>query len=275
MPELPEVETLVRGLREGTASTPPLPGMIITKATLSWPRHVAEPSPTAFRQRIRERNILDVKRRGKHFLFPLDQGTLLIHLGMSGDLRLATADAPPDRFQHTVFHLEGGWQLRFNDARKFGRLRLLDDPTSFLSALGPEPLDAGFKAEDLRARIQGRRRALKPLLLDQSFLAGVGNIYADEALHRARLHPLRPANTLTPAEVRQLHRSIRAALRQGVRHNGASIDWVFRGGGFQNHFRVYGRADHPCPVCKTPVQRIVVAQRGTHLCPSCQPEIVS
>jgi formamidopyrimidine-DNA glycosylase len=248
--------------------------MNIAKAALSWPRHVAEPSPKAFRQRIRQRIILDVKRRGKHFLFPLDQGTLLIHLGMSGDLRLAPSDAPRDRYQHSVFHLDGGWQLRFNDARKFGRIRLLDDPTSFLASLGPEPLDAGFKAVDLQECMEGRRRALKPLLLDQSFLAGVGNIYADEALHRARLHPLRPANTLTPQEVRQLHRGIRGALRQGLRHNGASIDWVFRGGGFQNHFRVYGRADQPCPVCKTPVQRIVVAQRGTHLCPSCQPESV-
>jgi formamidopyrimidine-DNA glycosylase len=138
-------------------------------------------------------------------------------------------------------------------------------------ALGPEPLAPGFTARHLGQRLAGRKRRLKPLLLDQTFLAGVGNIYADEALHRAGLHPLRRSDALKPEEVRALWRAIRGALRAGLRHNGASIDWVYRGGSFQSLFRVYDRAGEPCRRCGTPIRRIVVGQRGTHFCPRCQP----
>ena len=124
----------------------------------------------------------------------------------------------------------------------------------------------------MRLRLAARRRILKPLLLDQAFLAGLGNIYADEALHRARLHPRRMSDSLTAAEAAGLWRGIRGALRSGLRHNGASIDWVYRGGEFQNYFRVYGRAGEPCRTCGTPIERIVLGQRSTHFCPSCQPE---
>jgi formamidopyrimidine-DNA glycosylase len=149
---------------------------------------------------------------------------------------------------------------------------LLDDPDRLLGNLGPEPLGPTFTASDLGERLAERRRALKPLLLDQGFLAGVGNIYADEALHRARLHPLRRSDTLTPNEARRLWRGLRDALRQGLRHNGASLDWVYRGGGFQDHFRVYQRAGEPCPICGTEIVRRVIGQRAAHYCPSCQPE---
>ena len=272
MPELPEVETIVRNLRAGFNGSPSLVGRRIERVTLRWPGHVASPSPSAFRRRIRGQTVRDVTRRGKFLVFPLDRGTLLVHLKMSGDLTLAAADAPVDRFERTTFHLDQGWQLRFSDARKFGRVFLLETPDPILGSLGPEPLDPGFTAPALAQRLASRRRALKPLLLDQSFLAGVGNIYADEALHRARLHPLRRSDTLSADEARRLWRGIRDALRQGLRHNGASLDWVYRGGDFQNHFRVYQRSGEPCPDCGVDIVRRVIGQRAAHYCPSCQPE---
>jgi formamidopyrimidine-DNA glycosylase len=271
MPELPEVETIARQLRSGGSAHPPLPGRIIDRVTLRWPRHIAVPPAARFRREILGRTIRDVDRRGKYLVFPLDRGTLLIHLKMSGDLGLFPSAEPPGRYDHTVFHLDGGWDLRFGDARKFGKVFLLDDPSRVLVALGPEPLSREFTARRLGQSLRRHTRALKPLLLDQAFLAGVGNIYADEALHRARLHPLRRSDSLADEEVRRLWRGVRAALRAGLRHNGASIDWVYRGGDFQNHFRVYQRAGEPCPACGATIRRIVVGQRGTHFCPTCQP----
>lgn len=272
MPELPEVECIAHGLRCGTQDVPPLPGMRIARVSLRWPGHIAQPSPSTFRRRIRGQTILDIRRRGKFLVFPLDDYTMLVHLRMSGDLSLSPSNSAPGRFDHTVFLLENQWELRFSDARKFGRVFLVSDPQSVLGALGPEPLDRSFTAEELASRLAGRRRALKPLLLDQSFVAGLGNIYADEGLFRAGLHPLRRTDSLQREEVHSLWKGIRAALRAGLRHNGASIDWVYRGGGFQNRFRVYQRTGEPCYKCKTAILRIVVAQRGTHFCPHCQSE---
>lgn len=273
MPELPEVETIVRGLRNGWGpEAPPLPGRRIVGVRVRWPGHIACPTPLAFRRRIRNRTILDIHRRGKFLTFCLDRGALLIHLKMSGDLVLAPAAAPRDRFERTVFALDDGRELRFNDARKFGRVYLVDDPQAVLGLLGPEPLEARWTAQALAEQLARRHRPLKPLLLDQTFVAGIGNIYADEALHRARLHPRRYSDTLQPEEIRRLWKAIRQALRSGLRHNGASLDWVYRGGNFQNHFRVYGRAGQPCRTCGTPITRIIVAQRSTHYCPNCQPE---
>jgi formamidopyrimidine-DNA glycosylase len=272
MPELPEVETIVRHLREGANGTPGLPGKVILSVRLSWPRHIAQPRAKTFQRRVTGQTVLDVSRRGKYLVFPLSQDTMLIHLKMSGDLVMKPSDAPPERYDHTVFELSDGWELRFSDARKFGKIFLMDDPALKLESLGPEPLSDQFTAAVLGERLRSHRRALKPLLLDQTFVAGLGNIYADEALHLARLHPLRRSNGLSDKEVKALWKSIRKALRSGLKHNGASIDWVYRGGDFQNHFRVYQRAGEPCPACGTTLVRIVVAQRGTHFCPDCQPE---
>jgi formamidopyrimidine-DNA glycosylase len=274
MPELPEVETIARALRNGNG-TPALPGRRILRVTIRWERHIAAPSPNRFRDRVQGRMIQDVSRRGKYLVFPLDQDTLLIHLRMSGDLSLAPASAPRDKHDHTIFELDDGWELRFNDARKFGRVYLLADPQEELGKLGPEPLDPGLNAEALGIRLKRHRRLLKPLLLDQSFIAGLGNIYTDEALHRAGIHPLRRSHELTPEEVQRLWKAIQQSLEDGISHNGASIDWVYRGGAFQNHFRVYGRSGEPCPECGTEIERIVVEQRGTHICPSCQREVES
>jgi formamidopyrimidine-DNA glycosylase len=272
MPELPEVETIRLALRQGERGAPALPGQRIERVRLGWPRHVAAPSPAAFRRRIRGQAIDDVQRRGKYLVLPLSQDTLLIHLMMSGDLAMVPPETPPRPHDHTVFELDGGWQLRFNDPRKFGKVLLLARPERLLQGLGPEPLSPRFNRKVLADLLAERRRALKPLLLDQSFLAGLGNIYADEALHRARLHPMRHSDELRPEEVAALWRGIRQALRAGLRHNGASIDWVYRGGDFQNHFRAYGRTGEPCPVCGTPIERMLVGQRSTHFCPTCQQE---
>lgn len=275
MPELPEVETIRLALRNGAGGAPALPGRRIESTRLRWPRHIAVPSARSFRQRIRGQVFRDVQRRGKYLVFPLDRDTLLIHLMMSGDLALYAANEPRALHDHTIFLLNNGWELRFNDPRKFGKVMLLRDPEPVLNRLGPEPLSRGFTRGLLRDRLAGRARAIKPLLMDQSFVAGLGNIYADEALHRARLHPTRCSDGLCAEEIDALWRGIRAALRAGLRHNGASIDWVYRGGNFQNHFRAYDRTGEPCPVCGTPIRRIVLGQRGTHYCPSCQQEEIT
>lgn len=271
MPELPEVETIARELREGSGTRgPAVVGQTIIGVTLRWPRHLAATGPRAFRRRIVGQSILDVRRRGKYIVFDLSRDYLLIHLRMSGELRVASADEPRDPHDHTCFRFESGCELRFNDTRKFGRVQLVADPEEVTGPLGPEPLGSNFTARKLGRMLAARRRALKPLLLDQTFIAGLGNIYADEALHRARLHPLRRSDSLAPAEVSRLYRGIRAAFRRGIQLNGASLDWVYRGGGMQREFRVYGREDEPCPRCGTLIQRITVGQRSTHFCPECQ-----
>ena len=276
MPELPEVQTICNLLRQGGPQNPPLVGMTILSAQVLWARSIARPDERVFQEQIASRVIRDIGRRGKYLIFYLSQGAMLIHLRMSGDLIVETPQQPLAPHHRVVFFLaETGQQavfrLAFNDARKFGRIWLVDDVQEVLNGLGPEPLDANFSAQDLYQKLQNSRRQLKPLLLDQSFLAGLGNIYTDEALHLARLHPLRGAHTLSFEQSQCLWESIRAVLQEGIRRNGASIDWVYRGGDFQNYFRVYQRTGQPCTVCGAPVERIVVGQRGTHFCPSCQP----
>jgi formamidopyrimidine-DNA glycosylase len=189
---------------------------------------------------------------------------------MSGDLLVVNGDAPKDKHAHTVFHFRSGHSLRFSDTRKFGKVFLVGRMEEVTGDLGPEPLERGFTPKKLGKMLAGRHRQLKPLLLDQTFIAGIGNIYADEALHLAKLHPLRRSDSLAPAEVRALWKGIRRALQAGLRHNGASIDRVYRGGGFQNYFRVYDRAGELCFNCGTPIRRIVVGQRSTYFCPHCQ-----
>jgi formamidopyrimidine-DNA glycosylase len=271
MPELPEVETIVRSLRTSKAG-PGLIGQTIRRVNTTWPRHIEHPSPATFKRKIRDRTIKDVTRRGKYLVLPLDQGTLLIHLRMSGDLRVTPNASELGPYEHTRFELGNNWDLRFSDARKFGRIGWYRDPGIILDRLGPEPLDSNFSAAMLHERLKARSRQLKPLLLDQFFIAGLGNIYADEALHRAGIHPLRRSDTLSMGETEALWRGMREALYDGLHHNGASIDWVYRGGEFQNHFGVYQRTGESCAVCGTAIQRIVVGQRGTHVCPTCQPE---
>jgi len=264
MPELPEVETTVRRLQ------PEVVGRTITSVHLDWPRHT--PTPAELCSLLPGRMVVGLGRRGKYLILDLEPAgrTLLIHLGMSGRLLTVGPDADPDKYAHTVLSLDSGRQLRFSDARKFGRLYLLADPQMVLGRLGPEPLSAAFSADWLAAQLSRRRRAVKPLIMEQSFVAGIGNIYADEALHRAGLDPRRPANSLAPVEAEALHGGIQAVLAEAIEHGGTSLDWVYPDGGMQMRLRVYGRNGRPCLACGGSIERIVLGQRSAHFCPCCQ-----
>ena len=271
MPELPEVETIRRGLISGSDGVPSLVHQRITSVDLFWPKAVASPDPLQFIQGLQQREIVSLSRRGKFLLINLDHGTLIFHLRMSGDLRMQPAGEPTQKHDRLQLNFNSGWKLVLNDTRKFGRAWLTEDPQKVLSGIGPEPLDPDLTPDKFDAMLQVRSRQIKPLLMDQRFLAGLGNIYTDEALFSAGIHPLRRSDTLTQPEAERLLAAIHEVLQQGILAKGASIDWVYRGGDFQNHFQVYKRTGSPCPRCGTPIQRIVVGQRSTHFCPVCQP----
>ena len=264
MPELPEVETIARTLRAELTGAP------ILGADLRWRRTLAHPSPLKFKQQIQGQLIREIGRRGKFLRINLRDYSLLIHLRMSGDLSLRKTAAKPEKHDRLVLDLTDGRQLVFNDTRKFGRVWLTDNEETVVGRLGPEPLSEAFTQGWLYESLIRRRRRIKQLLLDQNFLAGMGNIYTDEALHMAKLHPLTASDKVNRKRAGTLHTAIRNTLEEGIRRNGASIDWVYRGGDYQNHFRVYGRAGKPCLVCGTKVKRIVVGQRSTFYCPHCQ-----
>jgi formamidopyrimidine-DNA glycosylase len=264
MPELPEVETIARTL------LPALVGKTVLSADLRWPRTLSAPSPSSFKKRIKGQRIETISRRAKFLDIQLSELHLLIHLRMSGDLLVVLGGYQPAKHDRLIIELSEDTRLIFSDPRKFGRVWLVDNPAKLFQDLGPEPLSDAFTPDWLYTALQLRRRQIKPLLLDQAFLAGLGNIYTDEALHMAKLHPLSPSDAVTRKQAKKLWQAIREVLEEGIRRNGASIDWVYRGGDFQNHFRVYGRTGAPCPVCKTTIERITVGQRGTHFCPHCQ-----
>jgi formamidopyrimidine-DNA glycosylase len=272
MPELPEVETVVRELRKAG-----LIGRRIVRAQALWAKAVAAPASARFAREIRGREIRSLSRRGKFIVAELSgDRALLIHLRMSGHLDVAPAGFRPRRHDRVVWTLDDGRQLRFEDTRKFGRIWLVRDPAQILGHLGPEPL--GISPAVFAAGLAARARQLKPLLLDQTFLAGVGNIYSDEALWAACLHPRRRSDTLSAAQAAALLAAIQAALRQGIRNlgttfgNGNTHFVLPRGdrGRNQEQLRAYGQTGAPCPRCGTPIRRILVGQRATHLCPACQ-----
>lgn len=274
MPELPEVETVVRDLREHG-----LEQSVIRAVEVRWARTVDGLTPAGFARALRGRTITRVGRRAKYIVITLDDGrALLVHLRMTGKLRLFPGRVAPGKHDHVVITLAGGKRLIFNDTRKFGRFRLTSGAETELGHLGPEPLEAAFTMAVLQRQLRGKARQIKPLLLDQTCIAGLGNIYVDEALWQARIHPGRAANTFTPGEIRRLHQAIRAVLRKGVEDGGTTL-----GSGETNFYSVAGRRGRhaevlkvfrrtglPCPRCKTPIIRTVLAQRGTHLCPVCQ-----
>ena len=264
MPELPEVETIARALK------PELVDKTIISADLRWARTLATPSPHQFKKLIAGQKIVDVSRRAKYLILHLETFSLLVHLRMSGDLVIRAGKIKPEKHDRLLLHLSDQNYLAFNDTRKFGRVWLTDMPQKILGKLGPEPLEKNFTSHWLFQHLHARKRYLKPLLLDQTFIAGLGNIYTDECLHLAQLNPQAASNNITQKQAEALRKAIRSILREGIRRNGASIDWVYRGGDYQNHFRVYGREGSPCPVCGAAIKKITVGQRGTHFCPDCQ-----
>jgi formamidopyrimidine-DNA glycosylase len=269
MPELPEVETVVRALR------PQLSGRKITAVRNTWPRHIDRPALPEFAECIRGQRISGITRRGKFILFPLDgSDTMIVHLRMSGHLSVVDAEVTADSHTHTIFELDNGQELHFRDPRKFGRVYLVSDQDDVLGKLGPEPLEDGFTVETLAEIIQGRRRVLKPFLLDQSIIAGIGNIYADEALFFAGIHPRRRTDSLDENDVERLHRGIRHVLRQGIEREGASINTYLKPDGekgeMQEDVRVFRRTGEPCYICGETIERIVLGGRSTHFCPNCQ-----
>jgi formamidopyrimidine-DNA glycosylase len=190
---------------------------------------------------------------------------------MSGDILVSSEEMSIAKHDRLVLNFKGGRRMTFNDSRKFGRAWLVSDLEQILGGLGPEPFDPNLSVLDFYEKLQSVNRQIKPLLLDQKFIAGVGNIYADESLHLARIHPLTRSNQLTIEQCRILLNAIRSVLSEGIQRNGASIDRVYRGGDFQNYFRVHMRAGEPCPVCSSEIIKMTVGQRGTYLCTYCQP----
>jgi formamidopyrimidine-DNA glycosylase len=284
VPELPEVETVRRRLLTC------LPGLVVRDVRVADPS-VCDLTEDELRATIAGRRVLGLRRRGKYLLVDLgavegasggggEVGSapgrlVIIHLRMTGQLLFRPAPgAPRSRF---VVTLEPATELHFADVRRFGRIWSLDPAgeAAFFAAMGPEPFSEEFSVAYLRAALAGRRAPLKAFLLDQRRIAGVGNIYADEALFRARLHPLRAAGSVGPREARRLHAALLETLQAGIDHEGSSIesfiDPAGERGSFQEILNVYQRTTEPCRVCATPVERLVVGGRGTHYCPRCQP----
>jgi formamidopyrimidine-DNA glycosylase len=268
LPELPEVEIVRRRLLAC------LPGLVVRRVEVNDPR-VSDLGATELDARLSGRMVLGLRRRGKYLIVDLEGATAVIHLRMTGQLVFAQQlGARPARF---VWHLDPETTLFFQDVRRFGRLWVFDPPaeTAFFAALGPEPFGAEFDVVYLRGALAGRTAPVKSFLMDQRRLAGVGNIYADEALFRARLHPLRAAGGIGPREALRLHAALLETLQAGIDHEGSSIesfvDPAGRRGRFQEILNVYQRTGEPCRVCGAAIRRIVVAGRGTHYCPRCQP----
>jgi len=277
VPELPEVETYVRALE------PLLTGKTILNAEVRWPRTIAVPDAARFTDLVRERRFSAFGRRGKYMLLGLDSGEILIvHLRMTGELRLlppAASDSgsaanPPDKHTHVLFALDTGEELRFRDIRKFGRIWLVEDAASVVGNLGPEPLEEGFVPQTLAEGLAGRKANIKALLLNQTVLAGVGNIYADESLFHARIDPRRAGGSLNFEEIERLYLALREVLIAGIENQGSSLQNYApptgAKGGFQEKFQVFRRGGEPCFCCGAPISRTVLSQRSTHFCPDCQ-----
>ncbi|MFA5308966.1 MAG: bifunctional DNA-formamidopyrimidine glycosylase/DNA-(apurinic or apyrimidinic site) lyase [Dehalococcoidales bacterium] len=266
MPELPEVETIKNEL------LPHVLGRTIESVDIAWDRIVKQPSVAAFRERVVGRKITEITRRGKYLFFHLDSGELLVmHMKMTGSLLVNPGDG---RFARAVLHLDKGVDVYFRDPRKFGRMWLEKDASAVLKKLGPEPLDDDFTPAVLAALLRGRTAPVKAVILDQAVIAGIGNMYADEALFAAGIHPVRPAQSLTKAEVDRLYDAILLVLRKALKRGGASVRNYIRpdgdAGTAHAEFNVAHGTGKRCPRCGAAIERIVVRGRGTYLCPRCQ-----
>jgi len=266
MPELPEVETIKNEL------IPRVIGRQITNVTILDDKIVRQPSVAEFCSRLIGQKISGIGRRGKYLIFGLSGGeALIIHLKMTGSLLLK----PPERFTRAVIQLDDGTKIFFRDPRKFGAMWLVENKNAIINKLGPEPLKIDFTPKVLARRLSQRTAPIKALLFDQKFVAGIGNMYADEALFRARIHPLRSGKSLSPEEIKRLHRAIQQTLSAAIKSKGASVENYFRPDGQIGtaHFEfkvAHGRGKN-CPVCGSAIERILVRNRGSYFCPGCQP----
>lgn len=274
MPELPEVETIVSDLISSGVE-----GRTVVRVRGDWPPLTAPLSVRQISARLGGERIRSLRRRGKYILMEFDRQVLLLHLRMSGRINLAAKDDILSPYEHLVVELDDGRELRLHDTRKFGRVWLVADAETVVGKLGVEPLGPNFSLAWLRAGLQRRNRMIKPLLLDQEFIAGLGNIYVDESLWTAGIHPQRRSGSVSDCEARKLRYAIPKVLRMGLKNGGTSLGSGYgnysslsgRQGGNQNSLKVYGRTGLPCPQCGMRIERIIVAQRSTHLCPFCQP----
>ncbi len=271
MPELPEVETIKNEL------LPHVVGQRITGITLFWDGIVRQPSVEEFCSHLIGQRIVGLSRRGKYLIFNLTSNEVLImHLRMTGSLLIKPASAESEKFIRAIIHLDNETGLYFRDPRKFGKMWLAEDASAVISKLGPEPLEADFTPQVLAECLAKRTAPIKALLLEQGLIAGIGNMYADEALFAAQIHPLRSGKSLSRDEVERLHSAIQQVLWAAIGNKGASVDSYFRPGGelgtahfqFQVAHRLGGKL---CPVCSTPIERIPIRHRGSYFCPECQP----
>ena len=272
MPELPEVETIRRQLESVLA------GRVIVRAEISDPRLSRPLAPEELATALGGERVTALERRGKYLLLRLESGkALAVHLRMTGSFRHLGGDAPADSYRRAWLELDDGSRLAYRDVRRFGTWCLLDagELEGYLAdRVGPEPLEPEFTPEVLAERLAGRRAPLKAALLDQRTLAGLGNIYVDEALWRGRVNPTKPAGSLGKAAVARLHTAIRETLEEGIARQGASLrDYALpsgESGSMQAEFRVYGREGEPCERCGTAIAKTRIAGRGTWFCPRCQ-----
>jgi len=270
MPELPEVETTCRGIAPAVCARR-IKSVVVREHRLRWPL------PKTFAAQLEGQRILDVGRRAKYLVLTLERGALIVHLGMSGSLRVLPAETPPQKHDHVDIVLNLGHCLRFNDPRRFGSMHFTaDDPLehALLRKLAPEPLGEAFHTEYLAKQTARRKVAIKLLLMNASLVVGVGNIYASEALFRAGVRPTRPARKVKRAELDKLVPAIKTVLSDAIRAGGTTLRDYVNADGAPGYFRqklfVYERAGEPCRKCKTPIKQLTQGQRSTYYCPTCQ-----
>lgn len=273
MPELPEVQTVVDDLQAAGVE-----GSTIYSAAVTWENTVRPLTALQFSKEVCGRRIESIRRRGKYIVFKLDRGAyLLTHLRMTGQYQLSPPEKEADPHVRVEFKLDQDFRLRFHDTRKFGRIIFTHCPGEILDKLGPDPFDPELTPDKFASAVHKHARRIKALLLDQSFLAGLGNIYCDEALFAAGVHPLENSRLIEPYKAEKLLLQIRTVLRQGLRNRGTSLgegetNYISGGKRGENReaLRVYGLKGRPCPRCGTPLEKIYVAQRGSYFCPRCQ-----
>lgn len=272
MPELPEVETVRKGLERLVV------GKTIEKVTILWPKIIEQPESEIFAKKLIGQTIQKMERRGKFLIFKLTNYDLISHLRMEGKYETHLPIDEKSKHTHVIFSFTDKTELRYLDVRKFGRMILVDKDQSAnykgILLLGPEPTRIDFKLPEFRSALKRYKKAIKPLLLGQRLVTGLGNIYVDEALWEAKIHPEQPANSLGDKEVKALYEAIIGVLARAVEAGGTTIrtylNALGEAGKFQLSLNVYGQKDKPCPRCGTPIKKIKVAQRGTHFCPRCQ-----